>query len=514
MQIRSQTEPAFLILKNNILSNLAGGGWNTLLVLLATPVQIAALGIESYGLISLIAVLQIVAGALDFGLASTVTREVAHDSGKGVSASAALVNSAAAVYWLLALAVAAALWLSAGAIPAQWLKAESLPAATIADALKLIAAYLLLRWPIALYAGILSGTQRMGLLNALKSAALTLRLGGGTALLLFKPDLLWLLEWYVATAALELAAFVYAAFCAYPALHWLPRLKIAALRRTAGFSATMYAIALLAMLLTQVDRLAIGNLLGLEALGYYSVAYTAAMGLSLLQTAINNAALPAFAHSHGTGDDRVLVERYERISELMGFVLTPAALTLIFFGHDIFRIWVGAAVADAAYLSLGLLATGFLLNAAFSSCYIFAVAAGKPLLFLRANIIGLLLFVPALLAGILLGGIAGAGAAWLALNLYYLAHVLPRVHCALNLGPARRWLHRNVAIFVYAGGIAFAGGRLLAHLIGGTTGSIAGFACACAAYLWLSGHAASAALARNIHDAPHSARQWIFGKNR
>ena len=34
---------------------------------------------------------KIVAGALDFGLASTVTRQVAHDSGKGGCASAALV---------------------------------------------------------------------------------------------------------------------------------------------------------------------------------------------------------------------------------------------------------------------------------------------------------------------------------------------------------------------------------------------------------------------------------------
>ena len=505
---------SFPILKNNILSNLAGGGWNTLLVILATPVQVAALGIESYGLISLIAVLQIVAGALDFGLASTVTREVAHDSGQGGSASAALVNSAAAVYWLLAMVFATALWLSAGAIPAQWLKAESLPAATIADALQLIAAYLLLRWPIALYAGVLSGTQRMGLLNALKSAALTLRLGGGTVLLLFKPDLLWFLEWFVATAALELAAFVYAAFRAYPALRWLPRLEIAAIRRAAGFSATMYAIALLAMLLTQIDRLAIGKLLGLEALGYYSVAYTAAMGLSLLQTAINNAALPAFASTHGAGNGAALAGRYERISELMGFVLTPAALTLIFFGHDIFRIWVGAAVADAAYPTLGLLAGGFLLNAAFSSCYIFAVAAGEPLLFLRANLIGLLLFVPALLAGVLLGGIAGAAAAWLALNLYYLAHVLPRVHLAMNLGPARSWLHRNVAVFIYTGCIAFAGGRFLAYLIEGTAGSMAGFACACALYLWLSGLAASESLARNILAAPRSARQWISGNHR
>jgi hypothetical protein len=88
------------------------------------------------------------------------------------------------------------------------------------------------------------------------------------------------------------------------------------------------------------------------------------------------------------------------------------------------------------------------------------------------------------------------------------------VHDALNLGPARSWLHRNVAVFIYAGCIAFAGGRVLAWLIGGATGSIAGFACACAAYIWLSGFAASEALARNILATPRSVQQWISGNNR
>ena len=98
-------------LKKNILSNLAGGGWNTLLVMLVTPVQVALLGIEAFGLLSLIGVLQIVAGAFDFGLATTVTREVAREDGdrNRYGEAAAFVNAAAAIYWFFAFVIAAAL---------------------------------------------------------------------------------------------------------------------------------------------------------------------------------------------------------------------------------------------------------------------------------------------------------------------------------------------------------------------------------------------------------------------
>jgi O-antigen/teichoic acid export membrane protein len=490
-------------LKKNILSNLAGGGWNTLLVILVTPVQVAALGIEAFGLLSLIAVLQIVAGAFDFGLATTVTREIAREDGdrnRGGGA-AAFVNAAAAIYWFFAFVIAAALWFSAETIPAHWLKTGALPRSTIADSFCLIAVFLLLRWPIALYAGVLSGVQRMGLLNTLKSAAMTLRLAGGAFLLLIKPDLLSLLGWYVATAALELAAFVTYASRSYSGLRWLPRFDLAAIRRASNFSTAMYAIALLAMLLTQIDRLFIGGFLGLAELGYYSVAYTAALGMSLLQTSINNAALPAFANAHGAGEEETLTDRYERLSELMGFVMTPVACTLIFFGRDLFRVWVGAEVADAACVPLALLATGFLFNAMFSNCYIYGVAAGQPALFLRANVAGFLLYLPTLITGILIGGIAGAGAAWLVLNLFYIVCALPRAHVSLKLAPAGSWLRRNAGVFVVAGLIAFGGGTLAAHLIGGRAGPVAGLACACAAYLWMASRFGSSALARGLRAA-------------
>ena len=469
-------------LRNNIIANLAGGGWNAALVVLITPLQIGLLGAEAYGVISLIAVLQIISGALDFGLATTVTREIARDNGCVATTTRALVNAATAAYWLIALIGGGVLWLIAIALPHHWLTAQNLPAEVIASAIELIAGFLLLRWPVAIYAGILSGAQAQVTLNTLKSTAITLRLAGGAILLLVKPDLICLLWWYVACAVTELASFIYHARRAYGGLALLPRFEFSAIRPVAKFSSTMYLISLLAIFLTQIDRLAITRLLGLKELGYYSIAYTAAMGMTLIQTAINNAALPSLAGIHGASDDTALRDHHRHLSELMGFVMVPAALTLIFFAQPILGLWVGSAIANEVAGATAILAAGFLLNAVYSSTYLCGIAAGQPGLFLRANVFGLLGYLPALGLGIGIGGINGAATAWLLLNLYYIAVVLPRAHTTLALVPAGRWLRVTFAPFAGSGCAAFAVGWLLSHEIGQWQGALAGFASAMVFY--------------------------------
>jgi len=474
------------MIKNNILANLVGGSWNTLLVIFITPVYVSILGLEAYGLISFVAVLQIVVGAFDFGLSATVTREVARDGGAERNHTVALINSAGTVYWAMTLVVACCLWLSAEFVASRWLKANTLPQETLIVAMQLTAAYLALRWPVAFYAGILSGLQQMGTLNGLKSSAISLRFLGGAVLLYFQPDVISLLNWYILTAAIELVSCAAFAFNSFPALCFKPCFHFSAVRSAWRFSASMYAITLLAMLLTQLDRFAIGNLLGLEALGYYAVAYTLAMGISFPQTAINNAALPAFANVYGNGDVEVLDRRYEKVSQLMGFVVTAPAIALVVFGQDVLQVWVGEDVAEGAYQVLGVLSIGFLLNAVYSNCFILSIAAGRPMMFLWANLIGLGLYLPALVIGIRYGGILGAASAWAFLNIFYVTAVLPKAHGALGARSTLLWLQDTLGIFLGIGVIAFGVGWSIAQAITGTVGSVLGLLIALGIYLWLS----------------------------
>ncbi len=64
-------------LKLNTLSNLFGSGFSALLNLLAVPIYLHYLGIESYGIIGLFYTIQAITVLLDFGVSIIISRELA-----------------------------------------------------------------------------------------------------------------------------------------------------------------------------------------------------------------------------------------------------------------------------------------------------------------------------------------------------------------------------------------------------------------------------------------------------
>jgi len=199
-----------------------------------------------------------------------------------------------------------------------------------------------------------------------------------------------------------------------------------------GFAASMLGIGLLSMVLTQTDRAWITAVLGLHATGNYGVAYTAGMAISLAQVAFNTATLPILSRAWVAEDRTQAGIRYRNACRGMALCLAPPAMTLVFFGHDILQVWVGPPSADAASMSAAILACGFLINAVTSNAYQVTVVADRASIPLGANLLGALVYVPVLAWGVPTIGIEGAAHAWLALNLSYLATLVPAAHRILR----------------------------------------------------------------------------------
>ena len=475
----------------NIVANILGGVWVAILTVVITPLQVHMLGLEAYGLVGLITVLQVVLGAFDLGLSATMTKIVSGDRSEKFLATRDLINSSLTLYWGIALAIAVSLWLASPWIAKQWLQPAVIGAETVALSVRIIAVYLALRWPVAFYTGIISGLQRMDILNLMKSGVVSVRLAGGVIVLLVSPVLEMFLWWFAISALLELAMYVVVSHRLMPGLTLRPYFSFVAIKTTWKFSATMSLIALMAMLLTQLDRLIVSKLLSLEALGLYSLAYNTASGISLLQGAINSASLPALSQAHSYGQAGAFLSRHEKTSQLMGYSMAFFCCALVFFGHDILGAWVGSQVADGAYFALAVLSVGFFLNAMVSNAYIAAVAQGQPHLPLKVNLVILPFYALALYWLTLEIGIAGAAVCWLALNLYYLLSLLPLVQIRLLRQKVGPWLMRNVFAFLVAGVVTFGGAKFLVVAFG--TGWIAWPALVIAAaayvllgYMWLA----------------------------
>jgi O-antigen/teichoic acid export membrane protein len=433
--------------RNNIATNLVAGVWTVVLTATITPLQVNLLGIEAYGLIGFIATLQIVFAAFDLGLSSTLTREIASDVSEGQSRSAALVRTISTVYWAVAVILGTVLMAFSGLIARRWFNPETLSTNEIQSALYLITLYLALRWPIALYQGILAGMQRMVVINTIKIGAVTLRLLGGIVVIFIWRDVQTFLFWTALTAVVEVGVYFVSAKRTCRFMSWRFGFSAAVLRPVLRFSASMMAISILSLFISQLDRVLVSKQLPLEAFGYYSLAYNAASITLLAISAVATAMMPSFASWQKAPDPEVLNARYLLANKVILFIVGGASFPLIFYGQTILSIWIGPVSASETYRAMALLAAGFWLNAVVSNAYTLSVALGRPGLTLMTSAASAIPYALLLYWLVHAYGIDGAALAWPALNIFYILTLVPLVHRALLKLPARAWLSGTIIPF-------------------------------------------------------------------
>lgn len=454
--------PAVTTLKRNIFANLAGGAWVAVLTLVITPLQINLLGMEGYGLLGFIMILQLVVSVLDLGLSSTITREFAGDGTPGKQASQFLLRTALTLYWGMAVLIGVALCSISGLLAAGWFRASAVEVSVLERGLQVAAIYLALRWPVALYSGVLAGIQRMDALNLAKVGAISLRLLGGIVVLLVWHDLMVFLVWNVFSAAVEVLIFATVCRRLLPGMDWRPGFSMGVVGNIWSFSLSMSALSILGMGITQLDRLLISNMMPLQSLGYYSLAYSTATAISLVLSSVSSALMPSFAVAHAENAWETLLRRYDNASRIMLFTTGLVLFSLLFFGESLLSVWVSPDAAAGAWRSLALLAGGFWLSAAVSSAYNVAVACRQPGRILRISAVSALIYAPILYWLISRWGIDGAAAAWLLLNAGYVLVIIPAVHRAILDIPVLPWFFGILVPFALLGGCAFGGARLLA----------------------------------------------------
>jgi O-antigen/teichoic acid export membrane protein len=457
------------LLRRNIAANAIGGSLSAIFALALIPVQVRLLGVEAYGLLAFVASLQVLLSIFDLGLSPTMTREVSRDTSEGHEVSRMFIQSISIVYWPIGIGIGAVLFLAAPWLASHWLNLGRLPVDTATEALQLAALFVALRWPVSLYSGVIAGRQRFVALNWLKAAMAAIGALGGIAVVLATHSLVELLVWMVVAAGIELAGYLGLVLRLNPGL-LARRLVTGAL--PAGvwrYALGINLVNLLAMALTQSDRILISKLLSIQALGYYALAYNILTGLALIPGFVTSALFPAFVVRHAGGTPSDLRETYQTATRGLMYAYNLPIWLLAVFGHDILKALTSAATADRTAPLLAVLALGFVCNGAATLAYTAAIATGNTSIPIRVNILALVFYLPVLtVLTMRLGGL-GAAITWLLLNLYYLPALLPPVHRLLGVRTLH-WITGSFLPFVGAGFLCFGAGRLLLLLLGYDSG--------------------------------------------
>lgn len=429
-------------LGRNLIAGILHVAWSAIASLIAVPLYLKYLGLEAYGLVGFFAVTQSLLTLLDFGLASTVNREVARFSALSKRKDAAnLLHTLAVVYWAVAALIGLAFASGAGIIARHWLQSSHLPSSAIITALMLMGVVIACQWPLGLYQGALMGAERLTTSSAINIAMVTLEHGGGIAVLAFvSPTISAFFIWQAVVGLAQTATMRYAAWRVLGRTADV-RFDPAELKRTWRFSAGVTGITLSALVLMQLDKVLLSRILPLEDFGRYMLASLVASGLYVILSPAFNAIYPRMSGLVSSGDTSELVQLYRSGTRLLMSCIFPLAITGIVFSRDFVALWTrDPQTASSVGPVVSLFLIGTMLNGAMHFPYALQLAYGATRLPLKINMILIGAFVPLVIILAERFGARGGAAAWAILNCLYLFIGTWLTHKSLLKGLGARWI--------------------------------------------------------------------------
>ncbi|MFM8524718.1 MAG: lipopolysaccharide biosynthesis protein, partial [Cyanobacteriota bacterium] len=268
-----------MALKRNLIANVLGQGWAGLMSVAFIPLYIKFLGIEAYGLIGIFAMLQAWLSLLDMGMTPTLSREMARFTAGERSRQSIhdLLRSIELIAMAVAATVTACMALASNWIAHSWLNIDGMPTAMVTQAISAMGLVIGLRFLEGIYRSSLVGLQQQVLFNSINCVTATLR-GLGTVGILswVSPSIQAFFLWQGLISILMVLTLRGANYANLPHADHPARFSVGALRSVWGFAGGMMGITILALLLTQVDKIFLSKLLPLQQFGYYPLASTAA----------------------------------------------------------------------------------------------------------------------------------------------------------------------------------------------------------------------------------------------
>lgn len=437
-------------LKRNLVANYLGQGWVALMGLAFIPLYIRYLGVEAYGLIGVFSVLQALLALLDMGMTPTLNREMARFTAGAHSAQSIhdLLRSLEVLCFGIAAVIGVAVWGASGYLASDWLRADKLPEPVVAGALSVMALVVALRFVEGVYRGSLFGLQRHVWYNSASATLATLRHAGAVAILAFvSPTVQAFFVWQGVISLLSIAVFAASVHRALPPSPTPPRFSREALAKVWKFASGMLGITLLALLLTQVDKVILSRMLSLTAFGYYTLAATVAGMLYMVISPVTQSIYPRMVELSTRNDEPALVSVYHQGAQLVTVLTAPAVMLIAFFAGGVVFAWSGNAelAANTAPILVGL-AIGTFLNGLMWMPHQCQLAHGWTSLSLKVNLVAVVVLIPAILWVVPHYGAVGAAWIWVALNVGYVLVAVQFMHARLLRHEKWHWYLGDVLL--------------------------------------------------------------------
>lgn len=391
----------------NALSNLTGYAFLTLIALVCTPLFIRIIGEARYGVLALIWLLFGYFGIFDFGL----SRATANRLAKTKDASPA---ERAKVFWTallsnLALGVLGALifFLVSKQLLSYYIKIPDALSSEIDRGLPFIALLIPLATVNGVFAATLEASEQFFKLNVLQvigSAIFQVLPLAAVILLEPRVDIA-----IIASAIGRAAAVLLTASAALQIVGFSHALRpdghiAGQLFRYGGWVAVF---SVMAPLIVTIDQFIIGATIGVQAVAYYSVAYSVAGRANIIPLSLSRALFPRLSRHTREQAQTMATNALALLASTTAGMYAAA----IFLSRPALEIWIGKDFAANAAPVMEIMFVGIWLNGLAYVPFSMTQAQGRPDLVAKISLLEFLPYLATLLLLISSFGLRGAAVA-------------------------------------------------------------------------------------------------------
>ncbi len=402
-----------VIIKNTIF-NLIGQVLPIIAAVLGVPILIKYLGVEKFGILSLLWMVMWYSTMLDLGLGRSTTKFIAEAlaNSKFDQIPKILLTSAFAQV-LIGTVVGLIFFALTPFVVERLLKItpEIIPETKIS--FYIISASVPLILISATFQGMLEAYQRFDLVNAVlvpvKIGVLVLSIVG--ALLNFK---------LYGIVILLIAMRVFMTFTLFfldikicPEVKKVFDLDFKILQTLLSFGGWVTVINIVNPILVYIDRFLIGAILSVSVLAYYTAPFEILQRLWIIPASLNMTLFPAFSSLSGGEQSEKLGSIFSKAVKLTFVVLFPIVFMLSFFSFEILKIWLGFDFAVKSSDVFKVIALGIFASSIAGFPTILLQGVGRPELPAKLYLVELVVYIPFVSFFIYKFGIIGAGIGWL-----------------------------------------------------------------------------------------------------
>jgi O-antigen/teichoic acid export membrane protein len=402
-----------LSLKKNTLWNLFGSIAPVAIGALTVPYLIKNIGLEAFGILTLVWAMIGYFSLFDFGLGRVLTLQIAAFRGSGAHDQLpSLIKTGLLITIVTGIIGGALLAMLSGQLGRVWLNVSQAMQPIAVQSLIIAAIGIPLATLTAGLRGVLEADERFGVINQHKLILGFANFGlPALSVYIFGPRL----DLIVLSLVIARLVVLFAHFSLVNRVH-TTCLRARILNRTDAFrlvksGSFMTVSNIVSPLMVVSDRFFISNVLGAGMVAFYTVPFEVLFRMLMLPAAFTTSLFPRLA-ALNAADDLECSRLYKKGVYLVGSIMLPVCFIAACGSYWFLKFWISVEFAEKSWLIASTLSLGVFFNSVAQVPFAALHAAGRVRATAILHSVEFIIYIPLMFVALRLFGVVGAACMW------------------------------------------------------------------------------------------------------